>query len=346
LQVQSFSGIMRLPDRSMPERKTRHSPCGPRVCEYPGLADEDSLTRTVTPGGRRLERHLVLVSSSVNSESPWVNQESMFMVREQQGKWVVPNPQIPRTFGMLNIVFGALLILFDVSSVLGYFYMPKLFGAFQESIVQQQAARKAEQDARIAELKTKEAAAKSAEEKADFEQERADLERRVAPDLSVMGDFNEMTGMSDRRVLAYYAVTLVTGIILNILMIVAGAGLMRLTEWGRRMGILVAELKIVRWLLITVVSMVLILPISLDRSQKMMAKMNPQGRGTGAPFGFSDAARLGAIVGAVTTIFSAIISSIYPALTIWFLTRPPARAACLRGLKTHARATLTQPGAV
>ncbi len=155
-----------------------------------------------------------------------------------------------------------------------------------------------------------------------------------------------MTGLSDRRIVVYYAVTLVTGIILNILMIVAGAGLMRLTEWGRRLGILLAELKIVRWLLITVVSMVLILPISLDRSQKMMAKMNAQSGGTAAPFGPSDLARLGAIVGAVSTIFSAIIASIYPALTIWFLTRPPARAACLRGLKARAPENLTQPGVV
>ena len=28
-----------------------------------------------------------------------------------EGKWVVPNPQIPRTFGMMNLVFGILLLL-------------------------------------------------------------------------------------------------------------------------------------------------------------------------------------------------------------------------------------------
>ena len=32
------------------------------------------------------------------------------MVKPQQGTWVVPNPQIPRTFGIMNIVFGAILL--------------------------------------------------------------------------------------------------------------------------------------------------------------------------------------------------------------------------------------------
>ena len=91
-----------------------------------------------------------------------------------------------------------------------------------------------------------------------------------------MGDFNALTGFDDMRVFVYYVAEIAVGIILNILMIVAGAGLMRLNEWGRRLAILVAELKIVRWVLMAVLSMVLILPISLDRTQKMLTKMSDQ----------------------------------------------------------------------
>jgi hypothetical protein len=40
-------------------------------------------------------------------------------------------------------------------------------------------------------------------------------------------------------------------------------------------------------------------------------------------------AQIGAIFGGVTAVFEALIFSIYPGLTIWFLTRPRARAACI-----------------
>ncbi len=270
------------------------------------------------------------------------------MVKEQQGKWVVPNPQIPRSFGLMNIIFGALLILGGGYSAASYFLLPKLFGRFQDTIVQQQAAKKAQRESKIAELKTKEDAAKTKEEKAELKQERAALEAAVEPDLSGIMDFNELTGLSDRRVFVYYVAEIAAGVLLNILMIVAGLGLMGLTEWGRRMAILVAELKILRWVLMTVVSMALVLPITLERTQKMMVKLDAQikaqGGARGAPFALSDVGRLGAIFGAATAIFSAIVASIYPVLTIWFLTRPPARAACLRFLKPLPQETRLQPG--
>ena len=40
-----------------------------------------------------------------------------------------------------------------------------------------------------------------------------------------------------------------------------------------------------------------------------------------------------AIAGAVAMIFTALVASIYPALSLWFLTRPPTRAACLQRSK-------------
>ena len=42
------------------------------------------------------------------------------------------------------------------------------------------------------------------------------------------------------------------------------AGCLGSAEWGRRLAIRVAQLKILRWIAMTVGSMVLILPISLD----------------------------------------------------------------------------------
>ena len=46
------------------------------------------------------------------------------MVKEQQGKWVVPNPQIPRSFGIMNIVFGALMLFTAAGYGAWYLYAP------------------------------------------------------------------------------------------------------------------------------------------------------------------------------------------------------------------------------
>jgi len=47
---------------------------------------------------------------------------------------------------------------------------------------------------------------------------------------------------------------------------------------------------------------------------------------------FSQIGRFAAIFGAVTMVFTGAVASVYPALSLWFLTRGPSRAACLKEL--------------
>jgi hypothetical protein len=72
----------------------------------------------------------------------------------------------------------------------------------------------------------------------------------------------------------------------------------------------------------------------MDMTHKMFDKMDKQIRAQSAGqrtlFSMSSLAPFTAIAGGVTAVFSAIISSVFPALEIWYLTRPAARAACLR----------------
>ena len=53
------------------------------------------------------------------------------MVKGQEGKWVVPNPQIPRSFGLMNILFGSLMLLVAIGYGLGYVYAPTIQKMFQ-----------------------------------------------------------------------------------------------------------------------------------------------------------------------------------------------------------------------
>lgn len=255
------------------------------------------------------------------------------MGNEKEGQWVVPNPQLPRTFGMMNIVFGVLLLLMGVGYIALWTIMPYYTKQIMAEAVKEQEARKAERETKIAELKRKEAAAKTAEEKEPIQSERELLEKTVEPDLAAFTDMSQWDIFSDTRLAIYYCTELGAGILLNLLMVISGVGLLGLAEWARRLAVGVAWGKIVRWVAMAILTMVLVLPVTMGKMQKAFDKMNLPRGGQGAGAGpMLNLSQIGAISGAVTAIFEALIFSIYPGLTIWFLTRPRARAACMARL--------------
>jgi predicted Holliday junction resolvase-like endonuclease len=239
-----------------------------------------------------------------------------------EGKWVVPNPQVPRTFGILNIIFGILLLLVGAYSIVMLIIGPKFQTAMVAQMKEQEASRKAEKDAKLAALTKKAEAAKTKEEKEAVEDEREGVEKSSTPIVS--GIVSEAMGMaSNPRIRAYSAVESTAGIILNLLMITSGIGLLRMSEWGRRLALGVAWLKMLRWLAIVVFTLVVIVPITTEMTQKMMQEVEKQAKSQGgAPFPMGNLAQFAAIASAVTSVMSALVASIYPVLSLVFLTRP------------------------
>ncbi len=262
------------------------------------------------------------------------------MADQLEGKWVVPNPQVPRTFGILNIVFGILLLLFAAYSIAMQVIGPKFQNAVMAQMKEQQASKKAERDAKIGELKKKEEAAKTKEDKESITDEREALERHVEPDVAaIMGDAMGMA--QDPRIVRYTYVEGIAGVLLNLLMVISGVALLRMADWGRRLALGVACLKILRWVSIMVFTLVVIVPMTGQTTQKMFSEINKQAKanspGGASPIPMTLLSQFAAILTAVTAVASALIASIYPALSLWFLTRPATRAACL------ARAMPTGP---
>ena len=141
-----------------------------------------------------------------------------------EGKWVVPNPQIPRSFGLMNIVFGVLLLLTALGFGTWYLLTPTLMRQAQTQVKAEQDREKAERETKIAELKTQEAEAKTAEEKNSLAEERKDLETEKKKKVTVPTmDFSSMNPMADKRLAVYYAIEVSAAVILNVLMIVSGA---------------------------------------------------------------------------------------------------------------------------
>ena len=119
------------------------------------------------------------------------------MGEQLEGKWVVPNPQIPRTFGMMNIVFGILLFLMGAGYLAMYIVMPTFQKRMAVQVKEQLDAQKASREAKLASLKQKEADAKAKEgaaktkeetekakqETATIVEERETFENNPEPDL-------------------------------------------------------------------------------------------------------------------------------------------------------------------
>jgi len=269
-------------------------------------------------------------------------------MKEQEAKWVVPNPQIPRSFGLMNIIFGSIMLLVGAGYATVYAVSPMFTRQVQLEMKKQQEAQKVVYESKLAELKRRDDAAKTKEEKEAVADERVILERNAVPDLSGMDDLMGWNIFSDVRLAVFYFSEIGAGMLLNLLMIISGAGLMALAEWARRLAIGVAWLKILRWVAMIVVTMVLILPITIERTQKALqfaeaqAKVQSGGRPMILPMSYMS--RMMAIGGAVVVVFEAVVASVYPALSLWFLTRPPTRAACLKETPSAEPPPATEPG--
>ena len=113
------------------------------------------------------------------------------------------------------------------------------------------------------------------------------MEQNVEPDLSGMNEIMNWNVFSDIRLAIYSFSEVIAGIILNVLMAISGVGLLGLAEWGRRLAISVSWLKIVRWVAMIVVTLVLILPITVQKVQKMtdsiQAQVQAQAKAGGRP---------------------------------------------------------------
>ncbi len=271
------------------------------------------------------------------------------MVDKPQGEWVLPNPQIPRSFGMMNLIFGILLLLFGLGSLAMYAISPMLTKYIMANAQQQMAAQKAVRETKIADLKKQEDTAKTKEEKEGFQSEREMLEKQVEPDFGAMQELTSFNIFSDMRLAIFTITEQGLGLILNILMIISGAGLLGFAEWARKMAVWVSWAKIARWISIVVFTLLVVMPITAERTEKLLTKMQQQAqaRGGGAaasPVPMLNLTQLSTVAGAVTTIFSAAIAMVYPIVSIWFLTRPPAQAACLAKSRLAPRGPGRAPG--
>jgi hypothetical protein len=244
----------------------------------------------------------------------------------------VPNFRTARLFGIFNVLFATELLVCGLCMG-GYTLSLPLWGramARLQSQMDQQAesAKKASLDA----LADQEKLAKTDAEKAEIEAKRKELEAKPNVNPAGMMDFSKL-GMDDPQIIKWSMIEVITGVILNVMMLAAGIGLMSWKPWSRQLGVWTAVLKITRLVLLYGFFIIVIVPIFSEKigqavGEMMVAQQQSIGRGPGAMPPTSMFVRIYTITYSAMGVGIMALGVIYPAISLWYLTRPGVKVAC------------------
>jgi hypothetical protein len=245
---------------------------------------------------------------------------------------VLPNPRIPKVMGILNIVFASGLILFGICMGAYIALLPLLSKGMVQMQKKAEADLRKEQEVQLKELDEAEKAVVAEAEKEALKEQRKTLEARPQVAMPMTMDFDKL-GMNTPRVRAYYWTEIVTGLLLNVLMIVSGIGMVRRKLWGINLGIYTAAAKLARLLLVYSFFALAVVPPLAEGSGKMAGEMMIQQQkamGRPVPKGLDPAymTKVYYVTYTLTAVAMIVFGSIYPAISLWLLTRPGAKAAC------------------
>jgi hypothetical protein len=241
-----------------------------------------------------------------------------------------PKTTIPKTIGTLNIVFGSLLMLCAICSGVSL-AMQSAMGPMMAAQQQQfQKMQEAERAQKLQELQEREKAAADENEKAAIQAQQKALKALPVPKMPDMAKFTQ-----DADLQTYIIADVVTGLLLNILLIVSGIGLLSFKEWGRQLGLWVAAAKIVRlvalygyFILVVVPNVTKALTTMFKDMFEEAAKAAPPGQPVP---GAADMAQMGTAMGIMYTAFAIgmmILGVIYPIIVLTLLSRQRVKAAC------------------
>jgi hypothetical protein len=248
---------------------------------------------------------------------------------EPAPKIEVPKPAIPRTIGTLNIMFAVMLLLYGMCYGLTILVFPvTLSFPRMELGLQTQAERRKTLDgwransrAEIAKLREHEQAAQTETDRAELKEKRLDLEDQVELVEVIGHELLGGLGIDDPLVFANTLTDLISGLVLNMMMLIAGVGLIRFRDRGRKLGLWVAGLKILRLVVVCSISAAVITPMTtkrtFDRVQKMVeVSARHAARHGNAPVPQEKQFRMAKWQGAAGSALAVgmlVIGSIYPA---------------------------------
>lgn len=253
------------------------------------------------------------------------------MVDSQSPRGALPNFRTPRLLGIVNLLFASQILVCGLFMAAYVISLPLWAGAMKNLTEQVKQQAESKKQAEIAAIDASIAAATTDEEKATLADRRKAVDERPAAGIPGMVDFNKM-GFDDPTVIGWTWAEVVSGLILNVMMMVSGVGLMNWKRWGWSLGVWTAWLKILRLIVVYALFIVLVVPPMSKALGDMVGEMMAQqqvgvGKAGGAPsadmftkiYSVSYSAMgVGMILGGV----------IYPTILLWLLSKPGVKMAC------------------
>ena len=116
---------------------------------------------------------------------------------------------------------------------------------------------------------------------------------------------NAMTAvMRDPTIRAHGIALSVTGLLVYIVLIIAGIGLIQLSSWGRTLALWLAGLEIARMAIFAAVFVVVIQPITTAQTEKMLAKLEATAKASGGAPGAGASVQVAKMMAGMGSVFA------------------------------------------
>lgn len=255
-----------------------------------------------------------------------------------------PRPGLPRTIGALDLLLGLFLGLCGGGCLVAISPFLRENGPLRIDRGPTQDVLEHMRRQIIEDLRSQSQSTTDPAEKARLAATIGEIQA-TSTDLTDLVDFDQI----NRRlpwVARYVWADAITGPVLNLAMIAAGVGLVMVTEWGRRLGIVVAVLKVVRLVVLTGMLVLMVIPATTFTLEEIARTpigrqvvehaMDQQRTRQPGPAPAHQLTPLDVVqvlrgLGYGSAVMMLGLGLIYPVVSLVVLTRPGARAACRRG---------------
>jgi hypothetical protein len=229
--------------------------------------------------GSPIARHST-IRSNVGSKTFFISSESKqsTMLEDDFTPKVAPDSATPKVIGTLNIIFG--LGLLACSLCYGFYALSLAMVGVAAQMGRTEVTQRI--DALKTELQNSEAKLVVTQDEAERDSLKSQIESlqsQIQDAQEGLEGFDAMDGVgfNDPRYVVHFSADVISSWVLNILLLVSGAGLLGLREWARKLCIGVCWAKILRLALLALSGLLVVAPIlsdMLDRTIKSAAAID------------------------------------------------------------------------
>ena len=243
------------------------------------------------------------------------------------------NPNLIKTFGWLNIIFGGLLMVCMPCGSLYMVMIPDMLKWSQGLQEQAMRAQEVRREAALTELRKELGTAEDEQKKAEIRSRIIEVEGESAP-VAVTGvDPGMIEAFASPVVRGHFLIDAATGVLVNLALLISGIGLVKLKPWAFALARGTAIVKILRIVLLAASSLFLVSPAMYeglgraDDARKAKVEAEAKARPPGEPAppaapSMSDAIRSMRSFSYVSSVVWIVFACAYPILLLVFVKQP------------------------